>query len=45
MGLEMQRAFDWLRECADLAGVDLSSLESLAAGAVHFSLPAGHLLF
>jgi NTE family protein len=45
MGLEMQRAFDWLRECADLAGVDPSSLESLAAGAVHFSLPAGHLLF
>jgi NTE family protein len=42
---EMQRAIDWLRDCADLAGVDPISLESLAAGAVHFSLPAGHLLF
>jgi NTE family protein len=42
---EMQRAIDWLRDCADLAGVDPVSLESLAAGAVHFSLPAGHLLF
>jgi NTE family protein len=45
MELEMQRAVDWLRDCADLDGVDPSSLESLAAGAVHFSLPAGHLLF
>ena len=42
---EMQRASDWLRDCADLAGVDPVSIESLAAGAVHFSLPAGHLLF
>ncbi len=42
---EMQRAIDWLRDCADLAGVDPVSLEFLAAGAVHFSLPAGHLLF
>jgi len=42
---EMQRAIDWLRDCADLAGVDPQALESLAAGAVHFSLPAGHLLF
>ena len=41
----MPRAIDWLRDCADLAGVDPQSLESLAAGAVHFSLPAGHLLF
>src|ERR1700721_154398 len=42
---EMPQAIDWLRDCADLAGVDLLSLESLAAGAVHFSLPAGYLLF
>jgi NTE family protein len=42
---EMPRAIDWLRDCADLAGVDTFSLESLAAGALHFSLPAGHLLF
>ena len=42
---ETQRAIDWLRDCADLAGVDPVSLEALAAGAVHFSLPAGHLLF
>ena len=42
---EVHRAIDWLRECADLAGVDPLALESLAAGAVHFSLPAGHLLF
>jgi NTE family protein len=42
---EMQRAIDWLRDCADLTGVDPISLESLASGAVHFSLPAGHLLF
>src|SRR5260221_14706782 len=41
----MQRAIDWLRDCADLAGVDPLALQSLAAGAVHFSLPAGHLLF
>ncbi len=42
---EMQRAIDWLRDCADLASVDPLALESLAAGAVHFSLPAGYLLF
>jgi NTE family protein len=42
---EMPRAIDWLRDCADLAGVDTFSLESLAAGALHFSLPAGFLLF
>jgi NTE family protein len=38
-------AIDWLRGCADLAGVDREALEALAAGAVHFSLPAGNLLF
>jgi len=42
---EMRRAIDWLRDCADLAGVDDATLEALAAAAVHFSLPAGNLLF
>jgi NTE family protein len=42
---EMRRAIDCLRDCADLAGVDPATLEALAAGAVHFSLPAGSVLF
>src|SRR5665213_189788 len=42
---EMHRAVDWLRDCADLAGIDPVALEALAAAAVHFSLPAGYLLF
>src|SRR5882672_9841157 len=42
---EMRRAIDCLRDCADLAEVDPATLEALAAGAVHFSLPAGSLLF
>jgi NTE family protein len=42
---EMPSAIDWLRNCADLTGIDPIALQSLAAGAVHFSLPAGHLLF
>jgi NTE family protein len=42
---EMPCAIDWLRDCADLAEVDPESLDSLAAGARHFSLPAGYLLF
>ena len=42
---EMRRAIDCLRDCADLAGVDPATLEALAAGVVHFSLPAGSLLF
>src|SRR5580704_15775738 len=42
---EMPRAIDWLRDCADLAGVDAFSLESLAVAALHISLPAGYLLF
>src|SRR5450631_2489726 len=42
---EMRRAIDCLRDCAGLAEVDSESLETLAAGAVHFSLPAGHVLF
>jgi NTE family protein len=42
---KMHLAIDWLRDCADLAGVDSAALQALAAGAVHFSLPAGYLLF
>ena len=42
---EMRRAIDCLRDCADLALVDSATLEVLAAGAVHFSLPAGNSLF
>jgi NTE family protein len=42
---EMRRAIDCLRDCAALAGVDPETLETLAAGVVHFSLPAGSLLF
>src|ERR1700680_4736881 len=42
---EIRRAIDCLRECADLTGIDPATLEALAAGAVHFSLPAGSLLF
>src|SRR5258708_36474450 len=42
---EMRRATDCRRDCADLAEVDPATLEALAAGAVHFSLPAGSLLF
>jgi NTE family protein len=42
---DMRRAVDCLRDCADLAEVDAATLEALAEGAVHFSLPAGNLLF
>src|SRR5271169_1439434 len=42
---DVRRAIDWLRDCPDLEGVDLAALEALSAAAVHFSLPAGHLLF
>jgi NTE family protein len=42
---EMRRTIDFLHECADISGVDPGTLEALAAGAVHFSLPAGSLLF
>jgi NTE family protein len=42
---EMRRAIDCLRDCADIAEVDSDTLEALAAGAVHFSLPAGSVLF
>ncbi|HEY2145357.1 MAG TPA: patatin-like phospholipase family protein [Steroidobacteraceae bacterium] len=41
----VRRASDWLRDCADLDGVDPAALQALGAAAVHFSLPAGHLLF
>jgi CRP-like cAMP-binding protein len=44
-GHELHRAIEWLRDCTDLAGVDPIALEALGASAVHFSLPAGHLLF
>jgi NTE family protein len=42
---EMRSAIDCLRNCADLIGVDASTLERLAAGAAQFSLPAGLPLF
>jgi NTE family protein len=42
---EMRRAIDCLRDCAAFAEVEPATLEALAAGAVHFSLPAGNLLF
>jgi NTE family protein len=42
---ELRRAIDCLRDCADLAEMDAETLDALAAGAVHFSLPAGSLLF
>jgi len=42
---EMRRAIDCLRDCTDFALVDFETLEALSAGAVHFSLPAGSLLF
>jgi NTE family protein len=42
---EMRRAIDCLRDCTDLALVDSETLEALSTGAVHFSLPAGSVLF
>jgi len=42
---ELRRAVDCLQSSAELDGVAPSTLEALAAGAVHFSLPAGDLLF
>ena len=42
---EMCRTADWLRDCPDLAGVDSITLDALTSGSVHFSLPAGALLF
>jgi NTE family protein len=42
---ELRRAIDCLKSSADLEDVAPTALETLAAGAVHFSLPAGDLLF
>ena len=42
---ELRRAIDCLRGSADLEDVPLVALQALAAGAVHFSLPAGNVLF
>jgi NTE family protein len=42
---EMRRAIDCLESSPDLEGVPAGALEDLAAGAVHFSLPAGEVLF
>ncbi len=41
----MRSAIECMRMCPDLADVDAQTLEELAAGAVHFSLPAGGPLF
>ena len=41
----MRTIIDCLRSCADLAGVEEGTLEHLAAGGVHFSLPSGSQLF
>ncbi|HEY2684283.1 MAG TPA: patatin-like phospholipase family protein [Steroidobacteraceae bacterium] len=43
--LESGLSVEWLSECQDLGGVDRDALRALAAGAIHFSLPAGSLLF
>ena len=54
MALDEEKAFaetaqrspiDHLRECPFLDRVDADAVQSLAAAAVHFSLPAGQLLF
>ena len=42
---ELRRAIDCLESSADLTDLPPAVLEALAAGAVHFSLPAGDLLF
>lgn len=42
---ELRRAIDCLEGSADLKNVPLAALEVLAAGAIHFSLPAGNVLF
>jgi NTE family protein len=42
---ELRRAIDCLESSVDLEGVPKTALEALAAGAVHFSLPAGDVLF
>jgi NTE family protein len=42
---ELRRAIDCLESSPDLKDLPKAALESLAAGAVHFSLPAGDVLF
>ncbi|HMK87665.1 MAG TPA: patatin-like phospholipase family protein [Steroidobacteraceae bacterium] len=42
---ELRRAIDCLESSDDLRGVPAAALEALAVGAVHFSLPAGDVLF
>jgi NTE family protein len=42
---ELRRAIDCLESSTDLKGVGAEALLALAAGAVHFSLPAGDVLF
>jgi NTE family protein len=42
---EMRRAIDCLESSSDLEKLPKAALEALAAGAVHFSLPAGDVLF
>jgi NTE family protein len=42
---ELRRAIDCLEGSEDLRGVDAAALQALADGAVHFSLPAGDVLF
>jgi NTE family protein len=42
---EMRRAIECLEGSADLENVPLAALQALAAGAIHFSLPAGSVLF
>lgn len=42
---ELRRAIDCLESSVDLEGVPRAALATLAAGAVHFSLPAGDVLF
>jgi len=42
---ELRRAIDCLESSVDLEDVPKIALDALAAGAVHFSLPAGDVLF
>ena len=42
---ELRRAIDCLESSIDLRNVPRAALEALAAGAVHFSVPAGEVLF
>jgi NTE family protein len=44
-GLDLRGAIDCLESSADLKGVPAAALDALADGAVHFSLPAGDVLF